>query len=189
MPALLLVLLMFGQTLELDPPAIAPAQVAVRYTVRFDIGSDAVCAPTQVCDCAVTWEGTGKLVSAEAGSLLYGGTWKQTSGHCHDALTLWTPTDGKAFHTLRLDRAGTAVTEWIAHARDTDTTRFTHDIKARGQVWLSDFAAPIDPKTHIAVHKESAVGEVGGVTIASEHSLRVALHAFERASIFHRARS
>ena len=173
MPALLLVLLMSGQTLELDPPAIAPAKVAVRYTVRFDIGSGEVCAQAQVCDCAVTWEGTGKLVSAQAGSLLYGGTWKQTSGRCHDALTLWTPADGKAFHTLRLDRAGTAVTEWIAHARAEDTTRFTQDIKARGQVWLSDFQAPIDPKTHVAVHNEKATGDAGGVTIASEHSLRV----------------
>ena len=171
---LVFVLLMLGQTLELDPPAIAPAKVAIRYTVRFDIGRDDVCAQAQVCDCQVTWEGTGKLLSTPAGSLLYGGTWKQTSGHCHDALTLWTPTDGKAFHTLRLDRAGTAVTEWIAHARAEDTTRFTHDIKARGQVWLSDFTARIDPKTHVAVHKESATGEAAGVTIASEHSLRIA---------------
>lgn len=174
MPVVLLVLLALGQTLELDPPAIAPAKVAIRYTVRFDIGRDDICAQTQVCDCTVTWEGTGKLVSTPAGSLLYGGTWKQTSGHCHDALTLWTPADGKAFHTLRLDATGTSVTEWIAHARAEDTTRFTHDIKARGQVWLSEFAAPIDPKTHVAVHKESATGDVAGVTIASEHSLRVA---------------
>ena len=173
MPVLLLALLTLGQTLELDPPPIAPAKVAVRYTVRFDIGRDEVCASTKVCDCAVTWEGTGKLLSTQAGSLLYGGTWKQTSGRCHDALTLWTPTDGKAFHTLRLDSAGTSVTEWIAHARAEDTTRFTHDIKAQGQVWLADFQAPIDPKTHIAVHSENATGDAGGVTIASEHSLRI----------------
>jgi hypothetical protein len=173
MPVLLLVLLSRGQTLELDPPAIAPARVAVRYTVRFDIGNDQVCAQAKVCDCAVTWEGGGKLVSTQAGSLLYGGTWKKTSGHCHDVLTLWTPADGKAFHTLRLDRAGTAVTEWIAHARAEDTTRFTTDIKAQGQVWLSEFSAPIDPKTHVAVHKETATGDAGGVTVASEHSLRI----------------
>jgi len=37
---LVLVLLMLGQTIELDPPAIAPAKVAIRYTVRFDIGND-----------------------------------------------------------------------------------------------------------------------------------------------------
>lgn len=170
---LALVLLMLGQTLELDPPAIAPAKVAIRYSVRFDIDHDEICAQTQVCDCTVTWDGTGKLLSAQSGSLLYGGTWKQTSGHCHDALTLWTPADGKAFHTIRLNAAGTAVTEWIAHERAEDTTRFTQDIKARGQVWLSEFTAPIDPKTHVAVHKESASGEVAGVTIASEHSLRI----------------
>jgi hypothetical protein len=173
MLSVLFVLLALGQTLELDPPAIAPAKVAIRYTVRFDIDNDSVCAQAQVCDCAVTWEGTGKLLSAQAGSLLYEGTWKQTSGHCHDALTLWTPADGKAFHTIRLNSAGTAVTEWIAHARAEDTTRFTTNIKAQGQVWLSEFTAPIDPKTHIAVHTESAKGDAGGVGIASEHSLRI----------------
>ena len=171
---LVLTLLMLGQTLELDPPKIAPAKVAIRYTVRFDIDHDEVCAQTQVCDCQVTWEGTGKLLSTDGGSLLYGGTWKQTSGHCHDALTLWTPADGKAFHTIRLNAAGTAVTEWIAHARAEDTTRFTQNIKAQGQVWLSEFTAPIDPKTHVAVHTESASGDAGGVTISSEHSLRIA---------------
>jgi hypothetical protein len=171
---LVLVLVMLGQTLELDPPPIAPAKVAIRYTVRFDIDHDEICAQTQVCDCTVTWDGTGKLLSTAGGSLLYGGTWKQTSGHCHDALMLWTPADGKAFHTIRLNSAGTAVTEWIAHERAEDTTRFTHDIKARGQVWLSEFTAPIEPKTHVAVHTESASGEVAGVAIASEHSIRIA---------------
>ena len=71
MPSVLLALLMLGQTLELDPPAIAPTKVAIRYTVRFDIDNDQVCAQAQVCDCAVTWEGTGKLLSTQAGSLLY----------------------------------------------------------------------------------------------------------------------
>jgi hypothetical protein len=171
----LLLPLAFAQTLELDPPRIAPSTVAIRYGVRFDIGTDAICPMTQICDCEVTWEGTGKLVAVQPGALLYEGTWKQTSGHCYDALMLWSPADGKAFHTLRLSADGTAVTEWIAHAHAEDTTRFTQDIKARGQVWLAEFSAPVDPKTHVAHHTESDQSDVGGVTLASEHSLRIVL--------------
>jgi hypothetical protein len=169
----LLVSLMFGQTLELDPPKIAPSQVAIRYGVRFDIGNDALCGMTEICDCEVTWEGGGRLRSVQPGALLYEGTWKQTGGRCHDALMLWSPVDGKAFHTIRLTSDGSAVTEWIAHARAEDTTRFTQDIKARGQVWVADFTAALDPKTHVATHAESDQQDVAGVTLASRHSLRI----------------
>jgi hypothetical protein len=155
--------------------AADPKTIEVTYEVKFDLSSqaDAVCAMTGICDCDVTWSGRGALVSSEGSTRTYHGTWKVARGSCNDALMLWTPTDGDAYHTVRLSDDGTSILEWIAHDRAGDTTRFADNIKARGQVWLGDFKAPINPGTHTATHQEKDTGDAGGIAIASAHTLTV----------------
>lgn len=152
----------------------APRSVAITYTTRFDLPptADQVCGATKICDCVVTYAGGGTLREEAGDRLTFEGTWKLSEGACNAAFLLWTPADGTAFHTLRRSADGT-ITEWIAHDRLADTTRFESDIKARGQVWLAPLAASVDPATRTAVHFERETGSAGPFAITSEHSLTV----------------
>ena len=167
--------MLVGTLLSLSALAADARTVAVTYTARFDLpaAADQVCGATQICDCQVTWSGTGKLREASGDRLTFEGTWKVTAGACNEAFMLWTPTDGLAFHTVRL--SGSTVTEWIAHDQAGDTTRFESDIKSRGQVWLAGMAAQIDPATHTASHFERESGMAGPFKIATEHSLTLTI--------------
>ncbi len=150
-----------------------PTQVSVSYVTTFDLGAMAerACAQGGLCDCTVRYEGTGTLVDQAEGRLTFQGTWAIADGRCHDALMLWVPADGEAFHTLRV--ADNVLTEWIAHDAAGDTTRKTRDIKAGGQVYLHDFAALMTDGA--AIHSESDQGKVGPMMLKSTHSLTVKL--------------
>lgn len=167
-----LLLLMAGPAL-----AGAPSAISVTYTTKFDLPAmaDQVCGSTGVCDCAVTYRGEGKLVEQSGDRWTFKGTWKQTDGRCNDAFLFWTPSDGVAYHTLRVSADGSTVTEWIAHAKASATDRLTSNIKAGGQVWLAGMQAQVDPEAHAANHFERETGDAGGIGITSEHRLTVVL--------------
>ena len=157
-----------------------PATIEVRYTVQFDVPGmlDALCPTSGLCDCTVTWAGTGTRLAAERkaepGLLTFEGTWAKVEGGCHDALELWSPTDGKAFHTLRLSPDGRSVVEWIAHRDRASIVRLHAGAKASGQVWLAEMAAPLGP-SGVARHEEKASGDVGGMSLGSTHTLVLTL--------------
>lgn len=157
--------------------AADPRSLAVTYTARFDLPPDAdqVCPMTAICDCKLTWSGTGTLREGSGDRLTFEGTWAVTEGSCNDAFVLWTPSDGTAYHTIRLSADRTTVTEWIAHDKLGDSTRFQSDIKARGQVWLTGMTAVVDGTTGTAVHFERETGDVGPFKLTTEHSLSVTL--------------
>lgn len=157
--------------------AADPHNINVTYTARFDLPAtaDRVCAMTQICDCSATWSGTGVLTSSSGNKLTFRGTWTLQPSTCNDAFLLWTPSDGAAYHTVQLSPDRSAITEWIAHGRAGDTTRFESDIKSRGQVWLAGMSAALDPASHTAAHFERETGAAGPFPITSEHSLTVTL--------------
>ena len=155
--------------------AAASSSIEVTYEVAYDLPAmaDSVCHMTKICDCKVTWRGTGQLVAEEGSRKTFRGTYQKVSGGCHDALELWAPADGAAFHTLRFSADGTRVTEWIAHARADATTRITSGTKAAGQVWISDMQAPL--ASGVARHQESESGDAGGIALKSQHQLTLRL--------------
>jgi methyltransferase (TIGR00027 family) len=89
---------------------------------------------TGICDCDVKWSGSGALQGSSGAVRTYHGTWKITHSNCADALLVWTPADGDAYHTVRLSDDGTKLLEWIAHDRAQDTTRFDRHQGARSGV-------------------------------------------------------
>jgi hypothetical protein len=149
--------------------ADAPASMSVSYSTTFDLAAtvDKVCPQTGLCDCTVRYEGRGTLVEASGDRWTYQGTYKVTEGSCHSALMLWAPSDGKAFHTVRV--SGDTVTEWIAHRDRDDTTRKSTGIKEGGQVYLYAMSADIDDG--VARHSESEAGKAGPLSMTSSHSL------------------
>lgn len=157
----------------LHTPAAPPAALTVTYQTTFDLGgaADQLCGLTGLCDCTVTYEGTGRFVRSSGDRHTYRGTYRRTGGSCHEILTLWTPTSAEAHHTVRLN--GDILTEWIAHASEGDIEPLRSGAKARGQVWLADFTAVIDPVSHTARHTESETGNAANIPIHSTHTLTV----------------
>lgn len=155
--------------------ASPPQAVTVTYQTRFDLGgsADQLCGVTGLCDCTVTYEGKGTFVRSTGDRHTFQGTYRRTSGSCHDILTLWTPPDQAAYHTIRL--VDGQLTEWIAHANAASIEPVRSNIKASGQVWLSDFTAAIDAASHTALHVETDSGNAAGIPIQSTHTLTVVL--------------
>jgi hypothetical protein len=162
--------------LWLVAPALAeaPQQIEVTYNVKFDLPSmaDSVCNVTGICDCAMTYRGSGTLQSQSGSRLTFSGTWSRAGGKCHADLvrSIWTPSDGSAFHTISLD--GATVGEWVVHSSASDGSRGA----SGSQFWIAPMAAEIDPETKLASHFERESGSGGALgSIATEHRLSLVL--------------
>ncbi len=152
------------------------ASIEVTYTVTYDLPpfADQVCGVTGICDCTVTWKGTGTRTATSADAVTFRGSYTKASGGCNESLQLWAPADGAAYHTVRFASDGRTLTEWIAHARADATTRITSGTKAAGQVWLAQMSATPGPSGAYQ-HEERDSGDAGGIQISSKHALTVRL--------------
>jgi hypothetical protein len=149
-----------------------PPTLSVSYTVAFDLDEmgDKLCALTKLCDCTSTYTGTGKLVTKEGDRATYEGTWTRTANTCADALLIWTPPDGKAFHTIRT--ADGKATEWIVHGDATNHTKRTADIKASGQFWIDALEQPW-PAERATIRQQDGTTLAAGIQLSTQHTLEL----------------
>jgi len=154
-------------------PALAdgPAQVDVVYEVSFDLGDmgDKACKITGICDCTLTYRGSGTLARTDGATRVFEGTWKHADGQCTDAFMLWAPGDGVAYHHLTFD--GDTVREWMVSKGSSDTRR-TSGMKAAGQFWITGMSATPDSKG-VATHTEKESSQAGGIALTTQHRLQL----------------
>ncbi len=128
---------------------------------------------TGTMSCETTYRGRGVDPVVQGDAVTFTGTWEVVQDTCRGA-TVWVPEDGQAFHTLRLDKKGKAFDEWIVHDKAEDTTRFTTNIKDRGQYWINELAAPASGgEIHYTAEETQGIGPLS-ITIA--HDLTIRLH-------------
>lgn len=161
--------------------ALTPSQaqtVSITYTANFDLvgGLAEIACKTGLCDCEAVYQGTGTLHSSKKESYTFRGTFKQTSGECHESLTFWSPEDGKSYHTLHFNEDETALTDWVAHKKSTDKTPFSaeHGIKENGQCYIAEMNASLGSDGGIT-HAESDTGKAGPFTLMSTHTVKITM--------------
>jgi hypothetical protein len=116
--------------------------------------------------CEGTYEGSGKVISAEANRITFRGTWTTDSQTCLakkgesvGTSVLWVPDDKKAFHTVRLTADNTAIEEWIVHGEEADQERFTSNMQAQKQYWINELASvPVDHSLTFTLTEPLAFG-------------------------------
>ncbi|MCB9675206.1 MAG: hypothetical protein H6737_08815 [Alphaproteobacteria bacterium] len=160
----------------LFPLALAgePQSIEVTYTATFEMDQrgDQLCNLTQLCDCATTYKGAGKLVEKADDHLTFQGTWAVEANTCSDKLTVWVPKDGAAFHTIR--RSGDGLEEWIVHRTAAGNVRLNQGMKQNGQYWINELGQPWK-QTSWAIHQEDGTTLAMGVKLAGRHDLAIAL--------------
>ena len=152
------------------------ASVALTYTAEFDLtGSlESIACKTGLCDCKGTYEGTGEIISTRGTSHTYKGTFKHTSGKCHDSLTFWSAGDRTAFHTITFSEDGSAITSWVAHGKEANTKPFSESegIKENQQCYLTEISAQKGEENTFQTSTTDS-GKAGPFDITSSHALKV----------------
>lgn len=167
-------LLLFSQSALADEPS--GESIALTYSATFDLtgGLESIACKTGLCDCDGTYEGSGKLVSSDGTSKTYKGSFKQTSGKCHDSLTFWSADSGTAYHTITFSEDGSSITSWVAHGKEKDTRPFSESkgIKENQQCYLTEISAQKGAE-RIYKMSMSDSGKAGPFDITSSHALTV----------------
>lgn len=162
MPTLLLLVL----------PALAAKPVDL--TAWSTITVDYTMKTTGTMSCQTVYRGTGSDPVVNQDHVTFRGTWEVVSDTCQGN-TVFAPADKVAHHTLRLEKGGKAVEEWVVHANAADHTRFESDIKARGQYWINELAAV--PAAGVFTWKGTETQGMFPLNITIDHDLTVKLAA------------
>ena len=162
-----------------EPPAEAEVTpiVELKYKLRFDMDGmgDQLCASTGFCDCTAEFKGAGQLVESEGVRRTFEGSWTLESNDCNPNLTPWVPSDGKAFHTVRMSADGASVDEWLVHADRTKPDRLTSGMKEGKQYWIAEMGAPLNPETGVMVHAETESQRVQIMSLTTVHNLQMTM--------------
>lgn len=156
-------------------------QVELTYTVAFDVNAkgDQICGFTGICDCRSSYAGTGERVGADG--LVFKGTWRSVSNTCKDELVVWSPPDGVAWHTFRLDPSGARLAEWVVHGTEGGSTKLQSGMKANRQFWIDGLAAPWPaPAGRIEVVQKDGSELAMGVRVDATHTLVATFTGLER---------
>jgi hypothetical protein len=152
--------------------------VSITYTANFDLigGLAEIACKTGLCDCEAVYQGTGALHSNKDHTYTFRGTFKQTSGECHESITFWSPEDGKSYHTLHFNEDETALTDWVAHKKSADKRPFSVEqgIKENGQCFIAQMNAVLGADGSIT-HTESDTGKAGPFTLTSTHTVKITI--------------
>ncbi len=166
-------------TLALIPaPALAghpPKNVEITYTARFEMDDtgDRLCGMTGLCDCQTVYKGAGTLHEKGDDRLTFSGTWSVEENSCGGKLTVWTPRDGKAFHTLRWSDG--TLQEWVVHKSAAQHQRLESNMKKSGQYWINELEKPFDgaSKASLSIHQEDGQTLAMGVRLDGFHDLSI----------------
>jgi hypothetical protein len=96
------------------------------FTVSMDVdlefsgfSAGLACLFANVCDCTASYEASGTRIGIDGNTVLFDGSWVQTSTSCDDAVGLadqvWAA-NGPAYHTLTFADDGQTLSTWVAHA-------------------------------------------------------------------------
>lgn len=122
--------------------------VTVDLVINLDFRgllASTACSLTGVCDCAVSYQGTGTRSDAWDLTVEFDGTWEQTANNCSPDLefetALWTPNNGTAFHTATFNADVTELTAWGVAANPGPLSPVADPIAAQ-QGLLEDLMVP-----------------------------------------------
>lgn len=160
----MIALLLAVSSLAAKPINLAAWQsVTVDYTMKT----------TGTSSCQTTFRGTGGNPVVQKDFVTFAGTWEIVSDTCQGR-TVFAPADKVAHHTLRLDKTGKAIDEWVVHAKAADNQRFTSDIQARGQYWINELAA-VPSTTGVFAWKSTETQGIFPLSVTIDHDLTVTL--------------
>ncbi len=152
--------------------------IDVRLSVSFDLDDlgDSLCALSTVCDCTVTYTGTGTFLEGEGPRGTWEGTWERESTDCSAvsgfATVVWNrPQNSAAYHTVRWSDDGSEVEEWIVHRDADDIDPFTTDQNQQGQFWMSALGLGFVESSPVVHYEEVQVGAAQLLQITNEFIL------------------
>lgn len=142
-----------------DLVVTAPAGFAVTFTRSYDFDElgDSFCGLSPgLCDCSATYVGDVAYTGGAGSTLSFEGTWALDSTDCQEfqaapgrtdslAKQVWfDAADPSAFMTLRFDRAGARLVQWVVHDFEGNSHPFSEDegIRENGQFWMACMNAP-----------------------------------------------